>query len=199
MPPGLEYSAPRHRTPPQYARCGISSRQCCHPRRSGRTRRSGDASGCQHAVDVIARWRPGCVMPAPSERLACMTGAEEPGDSRARRRAVARHPVGRPGRARTFSHTALLYRSGSEWLTHVAPFVADGLAVGEAVLVVASARKAKALRLRLGRHADRVAWADAAEWLGGTPTEAVALWHDFMSNELDESARGTRVVSEAFW
>jgi len=92
-----------------------------------------------------------------------------------------------------------LYRSGSEWLTHVAPFVADGLAVGEAVLVVASARKAKALRLRLGRHADRVAWADAAEWLGGTPTEAVALWHDFMSNELDESALGTRVVSEAFW
>ena len=68
----------------------------------------------------------------------------------------------------TFRHEALLYAGEDEFVARVDPFVREGLAAGEAVMVAVSDRKIRRLRDALGPAADDVTFADMDE-IGGNP------------------------------
>lgn len=88
-------------------------------------------------------------------------------------------PGGRDRTPGAFRHEGLFYRGTAEFLTATSEFIRDGLAAGEAVMVVVSAPKIDALRRELGRRASDVAFADMAA-VGGNPACIIAAWQDFV-------------------
>ncbi|MBM7775630.1 anti-sigma regulatory factor (Ser/Thr protein kinase) [Actinokineospora baliensis] len=92
------------------------------------------------------------------------------------------------------AHTALLYRGAVEYLAGVLPFVRDGVAAGDAVVVAAPAANLALLRDECAAEgfAAEVRWLDMAQ-VGGNPGRIVpAVLHPV----LDRSAR---VVTEVVW
>jgi anti-sigma regulatory factor (Ser/Thr protein kinase) len=79
-----------------------------------------------------------------------------------------------------FSHEALLYANDEDFLDGTLPFVRDGVAAGEPVLVALAAEKNERLRGELGGDADRVLFADMRE-LGANPARILPAWLDFVS------------------
>ena len=67
-----------------------------------------------------------------------------------------------------FRHEALLYSGRDDFLDRTLPFVLDGVARREPVLVAVDAAKSAAMRERLGAEADAVTFVDMAE-LGRNP------------------------------
>jgi anti-sigma regulatory factor (Ser/Thr protein kinase) len=78
-----------------------------------------------------------------------------------------------------FLHQALLYHGEDGFLAGTVPFVEEGLAAGEAVLVVVSARKIAAMRDLLGAGAAHVQFADMSE-VGQNPARIIPFWQDFV-------------------
>jgi anti-sigma regulatory factor (Ser/Thr protein kinase) len=76
--------------------------------------------------------------------------------------------------AETFRHEALLYAGEVDFLTGTLPFIREGVAADQPVLVVVSAAKIGLLRSALGADADRVAFADMAD-VGANPARAADL------------------------
>lgn len=66
---------------------------------------------------------------------------------------------------RTFCHSALVHRTPDELAAAVVPFVADGLACGEPVMVNLAVARAERLRRELGHGAGGIVWTDADEWV----------------------------------
>ena len=79
-----------------------------------------------------------------------------------------------------FSHEALLYANEDEFLDGTLPFVRDGVAAGEPVLVALAAERIERLRSVLGGDADRVLFADMRQ-LGANPARILPAWLDFLS------------------
>jgi anti-sigma regulatory factor (Ser/Thr protein kinase) len=97
----------------------------------------------------------------------------------------------------TFRHEALLYAGEVDFLTGVLPFIRDGVAADEPVLVVVSAVRIGLLRSALGPDADRVAFADMAD-VGANPARIIPAWRDFVSaNDVDR--RSARGIGEPIW
>jgi anti-sigma regulatory factor (Ser/Thr protein kinase) len=90
----------------------------------------------------------------------------------------------------TFRHEALLYDGEVGFLTGTLPFIRDGVAAGEPVLVVVSAAKIGLLRAALGGDADRVAFADMAA-VGANPARIIPA-------ELVECQRHEALLNLAF-
>jgi anti-sigma regulatory factor (Ser/Thr protein kinase) len=90
----------------------------------------------------------------------------------------------------------LTYRGEPEFLAGVTPFVREGLADGERVLVAASSRKIALLRGSLGIDGDDPAltYLDIAV-LGGNPARAIPAWRRF-ADDARESCRHFRGVCE---
>ncbi|HET9875501.1 MAG TPA: sensor histidine kinase [Mycobacterium sp.] len=95
-----------------------------------------------------------------------------------------------------FVHTALFYRSEQQYLDKVVPFITDGLAMGQPVLVAVPADKLALLNDALGDTAAEVTMADARKVarnptgiLGG-PEGAFAAKH---------ADRPVRMVGEIVW
>jgi anti-sigma regulatory factor (Ser/Thr protein kinase) len=97
----------------------------------------------------------------------------------------------------TFRHEALLYAGEVDFLTGVLPFIRDGVAADEPVLVVVSAARIGLLRSALGPDADRVAFADMAD-VGANPARIIPAWRDFVAaNDVDR--RSARGIGEPIW
>ena len=78
-----------------------------------------------------------------------------------------------------FSHEALLYAGMDEFLDGTLPFIREGMAASESILVVVSARKIAALTARLGADAGRVHFKDMAE-VGANPAHIIPAWKEFV-------------------
>ena len=96
----------------------------------------------------------------------------------------------------TFRHQALLYDGEVGFLTGTLPFIREGVAAGEPVLVVVSAARIGLLRAALGGDADRVAFADRAD-VGANPARFSPAWRDFVAS-IDGGGRA-RGIGEPIW
>jgi anti-sigma regulatory factor (Ser/Thr protein kinase) len=94
-----------------------------------------------------------------------------------------------------FRHRALFYRTRQEYLDCLLPFITDGLAAGQPVLVMVPGSNLTALRDGLGRYADQVSMADMTV-VGRNPGRLCELYHVF----IEEHPRApVRVVGEPIW
>ncbi|HET7170450.1 MAG TPA: anti-sigma factor RsbA family regulatory protein [Gaiellales bacterium] len=94
----------------------------------------------------------------------------------------------------TFRHEALLYAGEDEFVARIEPFVREGLAGGEAVMVAVPGGKIRRLRERLEPDAGRVAFADMDE-IGANPARIIQAWHEFATPHL-AAGRPVRGVGE---
>ena len=100
-----------------------------------------------------------------------------------------------PRRTEAFEHEALFYAGTDEFVARTVPFVREGLAAGEAVLVVVPEPRLRALRDGLGDDAERVSFADMAE-VGTNPARIIPAWSDFLARH---GSRGVRGIGEPIW
>jgi anti-sigma regulatory factor (Ser/Thr protein kinase) len=84
-----------------------------------------------------------------------------------------------PTHANTFRHEALLYASTDEFLHGTLRFIREGLAGGEAILVVEPADKLRMIREELGGEADSVHLADMSV-VGANPALIIPAWREFV-------------------
>jgi anti-sigma regulatory factor (Ser/Thr protein kinase) len=89
-----------------------------------------------------------------------------------------------------FRHEALLYDGIGQFVGSIVPFIRDGLAAQERVLVVVSPAKIEALRAELGSDAEAVSFADMTS-LGRNPARLIPAWRRFIdSRPHPEAMRG---------
>jgi anti-sigma regulatory factor (Ser/Thr protein kinase) len=95
-----------------------------------------------------------------------------------------------------FTHRALLYRGDAEYLDGVVPFIEDGIAAGEPVLVAVPPNRLELLRTKLGSSADAVRLLDMAE-VGRNPGRLIA--GVLLATADRHPGRRVRVVAEPVW
>jgi anti-sigma regulatory factor (Ser/Thr protein kinase) len=93
-----------------------------------------------------------------------------------------------------FRHGTFFYRDEAEFLTGVVPFVREGLARGEAVMVAQPRSRLDALHDALGTDADDVALLDMAE-VGANPARIIPLWQQAVARHVPGGS-GLRGVGE---
>jgi anti-sigma regulatory factor (Ser/Thr protein kinase) len=96
-----------------------------------------------------------------------------------------------------FHHEALFYSGEDGFLQGTLPFVADGLAAGEAVLVAVGEQRADQLRRALGEDAERVRFLELSE-LGRNPARMIPAWLKFLAESAAER-RAVRGIGETAW
>lgn len=95
-----------------------------------------------------------------------------------------------------FAHPALFYRSEREYLDVLAPFIVDGLAKGQAVLVAVPQDKLAVLRDELGAAAAAITMANMCQ-VGRNPGRILgAVLGRFADQHAD---RPVRVIGEPIW
>jgi AcrR family transcriptional regulator len=93
-------------------------------------------------------------------------------------------------------HEASVYSSDEEFLARLVPFVRDGVAAGEPVIVTVTPSNVALLRDALGREAKRVLFVDATR-LYRRPAHAIAEYRRHLDAELSRPTAGVvRVVGE---
>jgi anti-sigma regulatory factor (Ser/Thr protein kinase) len=80
----------------------------------------------------------------------------------------------------TFRHEALFYAGDDEFLQGTVPFILEGLAQHEPVLVVVSEPKIAALRSALDCKANSVQFANMCQ-VGRNPARIIPAWRDFVN------------------
>ena len=100
-------------------------------------------------------------------------------------------------RSDRFRHEAMFYSGKAEFVNGTVPFIREGLAAGESILVVESAQKIDLLRSALDSAADQVMFADMAE-VGANPARIIPAWQDFVQTH-GQSGRGLRGIGEPIW
>jgi anti-sigma regulatory factor (Ser/Thr protein kinase) len=93
-----------------------------------------------------------------------------------------------PERVDTFRHDALLYSNPEEFLAATIPFIEEGLALDEAVMVVELPEKIELLRSHLGADALAVHFADMTD-VGANPALIIPAWRDFVDRNRLEGRR----------
>ena len=93
-----------------------------------------------------------------------------------------------------YRHEALLYAGLDGFIDAVAPFLREGIAAGDAVLVVVSAEKIARLRDALGADAGAVHFAGMAD-VGANPAHIIPTWRAFV-DEHAGTGRAMRGVGE---
>jgi anti-sigma regulatory factor (Ser/Thr protein kinase) len=96
-----------------------------------------------------------------------------------------------------FRHEAFFYADQDEFLSGTASFLRAGLDADEAMLVVLSAPKIRALRAELDGSAERVTFADMAE-VGANPARIIPAWREFVDRHAG-SGRRLRGIGEPIW
>jgi anti-sigma regulatory factor (Ser/Thr protein kinase) len=97
----------------------------------------------------------------------------------------------------SYRHEAFLYRGDEEFLAGTVPFVRDGIAAGQPVMVAVIGQRTDQLRAALGADVAKVHFVDMAE-LGHNPAQIIPGWRRF----LDEHCRDeqpVRGVGEPIW
>jgi anti-sigma regulatory factor (Ser/Thr protein kinase) len=95
-----------------------------------------------------------------------------------------------------YRHEAFLYRDEAEFLAGIVPFVRDGIAAGEPVMVALIEQRAAPLRDALGPDSARVHFVDMAE-LGHNPARIIPGWQRFLDRHCP--AGPGRGVGEPIW
>lgn len=101
------------------------------------------------------------------------------------------------GSADTFCHEALFHDGDAEFLDGAVPFIRDGLAGDEVVLVIVTAPKVALLRDALGADADRIHLADMTE-VGRNPTRIISAWGALVAERAGAGAP-VRGIGEPVW
>jgi anti-sigma regulatory factor (Ser/Thr protein kinase) len=96
-----------------------------------------------------------------------------------------------------FHHAALLYAGDDEFLEGTVPFIEEGVAAGEDVLVMVGARKLDLLRAELDGAAERVLLANMEE-VGRNPARIIPAWRDFVTQQAP-TGRRVRGIGEPVW
>jgi len=96
-----------------------------------------------------------------------------------------------------FSHQALLHEGDDGFLAGAVPFVREGLAAAEPILVAVGPDKIALLRTALGEDAAGVHFADMRR-LGRNPGRIIPAWHEFLETERGESG-ALRGIGEPIW
>jgi anti-sigma regulatory factor (Ser/Thr protein kinase) len=94
-----------------------------------------------------------------------------------------------------FQHEALIYEGAEDYLAGTLPFLREGLAAGEPVLVAVCGSRAELIEEGLGEDAKRVRFVDMSE-AGRNPASLIPLWRDFVDESGGRSVRG---ISEPVW
>jgi len=97
----------------------------------------------------------------------------------------------------TYRHEALLYRDLSDFLAQVVPFVMEGVAREQPVLVAVTGDRLPALSAALGTAADYVSMVDMSE-LGRNPARIIPAWLNFVEKS-GPSGVPVRGVGEPVW
>ena len=97
----------------------------------------------------------------------------------------------------SFRHEALLHAGDDGFLAGAVPFVREGLAAREPMLVAVGPARIALLRAALGDDAVAVHFADMRE-LGRNPGRIIPAWHEFLDEHRGESG-GVRGIGEPIW
>lgn len=99
---------------------------------------------------------------------------------------------------RTYRHEAFHYAGEDSFLRGTVPFVQDGVAAGQPVMVALVPARLDLLRHAVGSEcARRVRWVDMAE-LGGNPSRIIPAWLQFVT-ECGTDGQPMRGVGEPVW
>lgn len=92
-----------------------------------------------------------------------------------------------------FRHEAFFYASEEEFLARAIPYLEEGVAAGEAVLVVLPQPRRRIVQEAIGADAETIDfW--SMEMLGRNPARLIAAWRDFLGSREDH--RGVRGLGE---
>jgi DNA-binding GntR family transcriptional regulator/anti-sigma regulatory factor (Ser/Thr protein kinase) len=94
-----------------------------------------------------------------------------------------------------FSHRALIYRGGEDFLAGSMPFVVEGLEASERVLVVTTEQNRELLARDLGARAEEVEFRDSAEWYYSPAHTQLAYDRYLEHSDRDR----VRIVGEPVW
>lgn len=107
------------------------------------------------------------------------------------------YPVAGVMQTSGFRHEALLYRGLQDFLAATLPFIREGLAAGEPVMVAVPPPRVAAIRDALGGEAPRVHFVDMTE-LGRNPACIIPAWHSFLEGRPPGGGR-VRGIGEPIW
>jgi CheY-like chemotaxis protein len=95
-------------------------------------------------------------------------------------------------------HEALIYSSADDLVAGAVPFLRQGLARDEHLLVILREEGCAVLRRALGKDATRVEFADVDAWYR-SPEHALAQYGLYFGDHLGRGAPRVRVVAEVIW
>ncbi len=124
-----------------------------------------------------------------------VTACREPG----RGKAGVGQSVSAVGRAvEGFRHEVAFYAGAGDMLRAVLPFVREGIARREPVLVAMAPERLDVVERALGADAVRVDFVDMTE-LGANPACIIPEWRRFLEDTADEGEGAVRGVGEPVW
>lgn len=126
--------------------------------------------------------------PAPIEAEPAGSEGESAGDGPVR--AAGDH-------ASAMTHHACVYGSDEEFLETAVPFITDGLARKEPVLVTTTSANLELLREVLGRDAERIDHAESA-YFGRRPAHRLNAFYRYWRRQAGESGH-VRILTESVW
>jgi len=108
--------------------------------------------------------------------------------------------VGHPTRpaAPTLEHQTLVYRSATEFLSTVIPFLNTAIERSESALLVASPANAELVRDALGGDANRVEYRDSSFWYS-SPVEVLGRYRSYLDERIAAGSTWARIVGEPVW
>ena len=159
-----------------------------------------------HPLDGEERCRLTLVGAAPPDRSGRITGAGHRAGRQGR--PIRRSGYGATGPAGTltaltgrharahqaYRHECWLYGGDTEFVAAMLPFIRDGLAREQPVMVAVPQPRLQALRDALGGDATQVAWADMAD-LGANPARIIPAWQEFTRGD----RRPVRGIGQPIW
>ena len=98
---------------------------------------------------------------------------------------------------RSYQHEAYLYRGDEDFLAGTVPFLLEGVALGQPVMVGTTPRRLEQLRDAVGSEPPGVLFADIAA-LGANPARIIPALRTFV-HEFGGPGRPIRAVGEAVW
>ncbi len=106
-------------------------------------------------------------------------------------------PVRRIRAHESYRHECVLYAGLNDFLTRMVPFIRDGLAREEPVMVAVAEPRLRALRSALGPDADAVRFEDMAA-LGANPARIIPAWREFTRQHCGPG-HPVRGIGEPIW
>ncbi|CAN5898833.1 hypothetical protein BH20ACT6_BH20ACT6_07510 [soil metagenome] len=96
----------------------------------------------------------------------------------------------------SFQHEALFYRGTQDFLDQTVPFVLEGVALGQPVMVALAGSRLETLRTALDTDSDLIQLVDMAEF-GRNPARIISGWQGFIEGY--EAGQPMRGVGEPVW